>query len=88
MRMTSRFLQGSQRRSSRRRATNVTVRPEYVAEAKALGISLSEVFEQALGEAIQEAAAARWVEENRNALDSYNQFVERHGLPLEGLRLF
>ncbi|HWT12096.1 MAG TPA: type II toxin-antitoxin system CcdA family antitoxin [Allosphingosinicella sp.] len=76
------------RRTSPRRAANVTVRPEYVTEARELGINLSEAFERGLTEAIARARAERWMEENREALDSYNRFVERDGLPLEDLRLF
>jgi antitoxin CcdA len=87
MRMTTQPLQNLPRRSPRR-ATNVTVRPEYVAEARELGINLSEAFERGLRQAIAEARRARWLEENRGALDSYNHFVEEHGLPLEKLRLF
>ena len=88
MRMPSQFLRDSSRRSSPRRAANVTVKPEYVEEARALGINLSEAFERGLREAILEARAARWLEENQGALDSYNRFVEQHGLPLDSLRLF
>ena len=88
MRMPRQPLPAAARRSSPRRATNVTVRPEYVAEARELGINLSEAFERGLCEAIAEARAQRWLEENREALDSYNRFIEQNGLPLEGLRLF
>lgn len=88
MRMPGRPLQDPRRRSSPRRAANVTVRPEYVAEARELGINLSEAFERGLRQAIAEARAARWLEENREALDSSNAWVEANGLPLADKRLF
>jgi antitoxin CcdA len=88
MRMPTRSLQTSQGRPPPRRRTNLTVRPEYIEEARALGINLSEAFERGLRQAIAEARCRRWLEENREALDSYNRFVELHGLPLEDLRLF
>jgi antitoxin CcdA len=31
---------------------------------------------------------ARWLDENRNALNSSNAFVEQHGLPLASYRRF
>jgi antitoxin CcdA len=71
-----------------RRRTNLTIRPEYVAEARELGINLSEVMERALIAAIAEARSARWLDENREALESSNAWVETNGLPLAGKRLF
>lgn len=32
--------------------------------------------------------AARWLAENREALDAWNAWVEANGLPLEKMRLF
>jgi antitoxin CcdA len=29
---------------------------------------------------LREARARRWQEENREAIDAYNKFIERHGL--------
>ena len=76
------------RRPARRKAINTTIRPDYVAEARELGINLSETFERALEEAIRKARGERWLEENRAALESSNAWVEKHGLPLAGKRLF
>ena len=39
-------------------------------------------------DAMAEARAARWLEENREAIESSNRYVEERGLPHEGLRLF
>jgi antitoxin CcdA len=88
MRMTSQFLRAPARRSAPRRATNVTVKPEYIAEARELGINLSEAFERGLCQAIVEARAVRWLEENREAVESSNDWVKANGLPLAGRRLF
>jgi antitoxin CcdA len=59
-----------------------------VAEARELGINISQACEKGLLQEIREVRGQRWREENRGALDSYNSFVEEHGLPLEKLRLF
>jgi antitoxin CcdA len=76
------------RRASPRKATNLSARPELVAEARELGINLSDVFERGLKQAIAEARAAAWLADNREALDSSNAWVEANGLPLAGQRLF
>jgi len=86
--MTTHFRPASPRRSSPRKAANLTVQPELVAEARELGINLSEVFEQGLQRAISEARATLWLEKNREALDSSNAWVEANGLPLASKRLF
>ena len=71
-----------------RRATNISLDSERLAEARELGINISQACERGLVETITEARAARWLEENREALESYNRYVEERGLPLERLRLF
>ena len=71
-----------------RRPTNVSLNEAHLAEARALGINVSQACERGLVQEIQAVRAERWREENRAALNSYNQFVEERGLPLEKLRLF
>ena len=61
---------------------------DYVKEAKELGINISQACERGLIETVKEARAAQWLEENRDALDDWNRYVEKNGLPLEELRLF
>ena len=73
---------------SLRRATNVSLPADAVAEARKLGINVSQACERGLNETIAEARAARWLEENREALESSNRYVEKHGLPLAKYRLF
>ncbi len=71
-----------------RRATNVSLDSEHLAEARELGINVSQACERGLVQTIAEARAERWLEENRDAIESYSRYVEERGLPLEGLRLF
>ena len=52
-----------------RRATNVTLPVDLLAEARALGLDLSKACEQGLKAEIAESRVAQWVEENRDALD-------------------
>jgi antitoxin CcdA len=74
--------------SPRRRATNVSLSPHLLIEAKALGVNVSQACERGLETRIQEMRAQAWLESNRTALDSSNDYVEEHGLPLARHRQF
>lgn len=71
-----------------RRATNVSLDHDYVTEAKALGINISQACERGLIETVKEARSARWLEENREAIESWNEWVKVNGLPLASKRMF
>lgn len=71
-----------------KRATNLTVDPVLLDEARALNINLSATFEASLRDAVRKQKAEQWLEENRAALDGYNTWIEQHGLPLEKYRQF
>ncbi len=71
-----------------RRATNVTLPADLLDEARDLGLNISQACERGLKAEIARSRAAQWVEENREALASSNEYVERHGLPLARFRRF
>ena len=71
-----------------KRATNLTVDPALLDEARALNINLSATFEASLRQAVRAQKAAQWLKENRAAIQSSNDWVAKHGLPLEGYRQF
>lgn len=71
-----------------KRATNLTIDPLLLDEARALNINLSATFEASLRDAVRKQKAAKWLEENRAALDGYNDWIEKNGLPLEKYRQF
>ncbi|MDP3031004.1 MAG: type II toxin-antitoxin system CcdA family antitoxin [Rhodocyclaceae bacterium] len=71
-----------------RRATNVSLSTQLLAEARALEVNISRAAEHGLAQAIAERRASLWLEENRAALESSNAFVEQHGLPLAKYRSF
>ncbi|HEV8034940.1 type II toxin-antitoxin system CcdA family antitoxin [Yoonia sp.] len=71
-----------------KRATNLTIDPVLLDEARALNINLSATFEASLRDAVRARKAAAWLEENRAAIQSSNEWVEKHGLPLEKYRQF
>ncbi len=71
-----------------RRATNITLPVDLLAEARMLGLNVSQACEQGLKAAIACSRGAQWLEENREALISSNDYVERNGLPLSEFRQF
>jgi antitoxin CcdA len=73
---------------TRTKATNVSLDAALVTEAKALGVSISQASNRGLKEAVKKARAERWLEENKAALESSNEWMEANGLPLEKYRLF
>ncbi|HEX7639029.1 MAG TPA: type II toxin-antitoxin system CcdA family antitoxin [Burkholderiaceae bacterium] len=71
-----------------RRATNLTLDAELVAQARALGVNVSQAAEAGLAEAVARRRAERWLAENDAALASSNAFVDSQGLPLAAHRNF
>lgn len=71
-----------------KRAANLSVDAALLDEAKALGLNLSATFETGLRDAVRAAKAAQWQADNRAALQSSNDWVEKHGLPLAEYRQF
>jgi antitoxin CcdA len=74
------------RAASPRKATNVTLSEPLLAEAKTLGISVSQAAEAGVAQAVAKKRAEIWARENHEALQSSNAYVEQHGLPLAKYR--
>jgi antitoxin CcdA len=51
-----------------------------LAEAKAMDMDLSQLFEEELRERVKDQRGRRWAEENREFIDSYNAYIERNGV--------
>jgi len=71
-----------------RRATNVSLDQSLVQTARELDINLSRACEQGLAREIKAVREARWREENAEAIKSYNEYVEKHGVLLSEYRRF
>jgi antitoxin CcdA len=63
-----------------KRAVNLTIDAEILAAAKAQGINLSQTLEDELRKRTQQARDAKFREENRKAIDSFNRFIEKNGI--------
>jgi antitoxin CcdA len=66
----------------KKKAITVSIDPALLAEAKAANLNVSGVLDDAL----RARLAAKWREENREAIESVNAYVEKHGLPLAKFR--
>lgn len=63
-----------------KKATNLSIRADLLAEAKAMNVNLSAEFEKALAAVVRTRREEQWLAENREAIDEYNRFVEKHGI--------
>jgi antitoxin CcdA len=71
---------GQPPKPGRKRAVNVTVDEHVLADAKQLGMNLSQVLEDELRRRVKEEKTRRWQEENKDAIESHNRFIEKHGI--------
>jgi len=72
--------------SSLKKATNVSLPADMVVEAKRLGINVSQACEEGLAKEVRKALGEEWKRENREAIESSNEYVRKHGLPLARYR--
>ena len=85
---TKRTMSPSAQRKTARRPTNVSLPEALTADARSLGINISQACERGLAREVAEVRARQWLKENEKALESSNAYVEEHGLPLANLRPF
>ena len=71
-----------------RKPTNMTLDASLLAEARSLGVNLSQAAEAGVRRAVAEAKAAAWQREHADALASSNAWVDAQGLPLDQYRQF
>lgn len=62
-----------------KKATNLSINSDLLRKTRELNINLSATLEHALREELSKRKATQWVEENRTAIQRYNDFVEQHG---------
>ena len=71
-----------------KKTTSVSLAEPLLAEAKALGINVSQAAEDGVAAAVARRRREQWLQENAAAIQSYNEFVDRHGMVLDKYRLF
>jgi antitoxin CcdA len=62
-----------------KKRVNVTLSSKLIADAKELGINVSQSAEEGLTRKVREAKSAQWLEENREALLAWNEWVRKNG---------
>ena len=71
-----------------KRAVNVSIRNDLLAAARQAGVNLSATLERALTEELAAYRRTQWRAENREAIQVYNEHVERYGTFSDNLRTF
>ena len=71
-----------------KKATNVSLNAELVEEAKKLGINVSDACQSGLAAEVKKARVAAWKEENRAAIESWNEYIRKNGMPYDKYRQF
>ena len=71
-----------------RRPTNVSLPISLIEDARLLDINLSRACEQGIVAAIKAERERRWKDQNKEAIEDYNRWVEENGLPLADYRQF
>ncbi len=62
-----------------KKTTNLSLNIDLLKKCRAMNINLSATLEQALNEKLATTAAHKWAEDNKNAIEAYNEFVDTHG---------
>ncbi|MFA9462522.1 type II toxin-antitoxin system CcdA family antitoxin [Thiohalorhabdus sp. Cl-TMA] len=62
-----------------RKATNLSINADLLAQARALDLNLSRLLEERLTEAVREARRQAWLAENQEALADYNERIAEQG---------
>lgn len=71
-----------------KRATNLSVNSDLLRQARELDINLSAAFEETLSALVVEKKKQAWLEQNKHAIEAYNQQVEANGVFGDTLRAF
>lgn len=71
-----------------KKPTNLSINSDLLTKARDLNINLSATLEQALTEMLVKRQRELWLQENKQAIDSYNSFVEENGVFSDGMRSF
>lgn len=81
-------MQPSNDSTAPKKATNLSINKELLAEARRLNINLSATLELALTEKVRQEKRKQWLENNRGAIDACNELTEQNGLFSDKHRIF
>ncbi len=72
---------------SLKKPANLSLSEDLVREARTMRINLSRAAEDGIARAVASEKAKRWAEENPDVVRSTNEYIEKHGLPLQKYRV-
>jgi antitoxin CcdA len=75
-------------RAAARKPTRLDVNSDLLEKARELGVDLAATLEEALALEVHRRLRETWLEENREAIEAYNELVAQHGVFSTGLRGF
>ncbi len=64
---------------AQRKPINLSLNSDLLEKFQAMDINLSVMLEQVLTKERVKAAAHKWAQENKKAIDAYNEFVDTNG---------
>jgi antitoxin CcdA len=68
--------------------TNVSIERALLDAARARGLSLSQILEEAVRERLAQEEAERWLRDNRERIAGYGEFIAEHGTFSDDIRDF
>lgn len=71
-----------------KKAVNLSINADLLARARGIGLNLSAEMEARLEDVVRQAERARWLEENREAMEDHNRRIAERGLWSDGKRRF
>ena len=74
--------------SAPKKATNLSINSDLLKKARGMNINLSATLETALAEKLSQDESEKWKQENKMAMESYNEFVDKNGNFSDEFRVF
>lgn len=71
-----------------RQPANLSIDSQLMAEAKRLNVNVSRAAEAGIAEAVAAEKTRLWKLENRARMDAWNDYADKHGIPLAERRQF
>ncbi len=70
-------------RNTKKQPVTMTIRADVLKEARDLNLNTSQAAENGIALAVKKEKEIRWLEENKPALDAYNEYIKASGLPMK-----
>ena len=75
-------------KDAKKKNTNLSINSDLLQKAKDNNINLSSTLEKTLEDKLRDKEIQKWQETNKDAIESYNQAIEKRGLFGNNFRRF